>query len=94
MVVPCLLPGSTATVSELRLTYRTGAALLPRLMETCTRLGFRFRAVTVDRLPGRTDAAARVLFEVEGAADPGVLVSELFRHDGVIEVGTTSSGEE
>ncbi|WP_326580113.1 hypothetical protein [Actinacidiphila glaucinigra] len=59
-----LPPGATATVSELPLTYRTGTALLPRLTETCRRLGFRIREVRVDRLPGRTDAAARALFEV------------------------------
>lgn len=93
-LVPRLLPGATATVSELRLTYRTGTALLPRLMETCTRLGFRIREVRVERLPGRTDAAARVLLEVEGTADPGRLASELFRHDGVLEVGMTPSDEE
>ncbi|MFF7677541.1 hypothetical protein [Actinacidiphila glaucinigra] len=68
--MPRLLPGATASVSELRLTYRTGTALLPRLTETCTRLGFRIREVRADRLPGGTDAAARVLFQVEGTADP------------------------
>ncbi|MGW2347533.1 hypothetical protein [Actinacidiphila glaucinigra] len=69
-LVPRLVPGATASVCELRLTYRTGTGLLPWLMETCTRLGFRIREVRADRLPGGTDAAARVLFEVEGTADP------------------------
>jgi len=33
------------------MTYRTGTALLPRLIEMCTRRGFRIVQVKVDRLP-------------------------------------------
>ncbi|MFF0459098.1 MgtC/SapB family protein [Streptomyces mexicanus] len=74
-----------ATV-EVRLTYLTGRALLPRLMEACTRRGFRILEVRADRLPGQAGAAARVLLRLEGTADAGQLASELFHDEGVIDV--------
>ncbi|MFG3100030.1 MgtC/SapB family protein [Streptomyces sp. NPDC048182] len=83
------------TAFELRMTYRTGTALLPRLMETCTRQGFRILQVKVERLPGRTDAAAGVLLQLEGAGDTSRLTAELFQDEGVLELetGTTNDDE-
>ncbi|MDT0437384.1 MULTISPECIES: MgtC/SapB family protein [Streptomyces] len=86
-----LAPGSVTSSFEVRLTYRTGSALLPRLMQICTRRGFRILQVTVERLPGRTDDAARVLLGLEGSEDPTDLVAELFQDDGVIDVSVTAS---
>ncbi|MEW2293812.1 MgtC/SapB family protein [Streptomyces sp. NPDC006743] len=81
-----LTPGPVPATVEVRLTYLTGRALLPRLMEACTSRGFRILEVKADRLPGRTDAAARVLLRLEGTADAGRLASELFHEDGVVDV--------
>lgn len=89
-----LVPGAAAAASEARPTYRTGTALLPRLMQTCTRRGFRITQVEVERLPGRADDAARVLSQPEGAADPHAPASELFRHDGVPAVEPTSASDD
>ena len=89
-----MMPGAEAGSFEVRLTYRTGTALLPQLMETCTRRGFRIQEVKVDRLPERADPAARVLLRLEGAADAGQLTSELFQNDGVTEVELTAAGDE
>jgi putative Mg2+ transporter-C (MgtC) family protein len=89
-----MTPGADPATFEVRLTYRTGTALLPRLMETCTRRGFRIQEVKVDRLPERADPAARVLLRLEGAADAGQLTSELFQNDGVTEVELTAPGDE
>ncbi|MFJ9377062.1 MgtC/SapB family protein [Streptomyces sp. NPDC101455] len=89
-----MMPGAEAGAFEVRLTYRTGTALLPQLMETCTRRGFRIQEVKVDRLPERADPAARVLLRLEGAADAGQLTSELFRSEGVTEVELTAAGDE
>ncbi|WP_432166073.1 MgtC/SapB family protein [Streptomyces sp. bgisy031] len=79
---------------ELHMTYRTGTALLPQLMETCTQRGFRIVQVKVKRLPGRTDPAARVLIELEGTADTAQLTSELFQSDGVIDIALTASADD
>ncbi|MFG2606347.1 MgtC/SapB family protein [Streptomyces sp. NPDC048514] len=81
-----LIPGTAAAVFEARLTYRTGTALLPRLMQTCTRRGFRIVQFKVERLPGRTDDAARVLLELEGTDDPARLTAELFQDEGVLDI--------
>jgi putative Mg2+ transporter-C (MgtC) family protein len=89
-----MTPGADPATFEVRLTYRTGTALLPRLMETCTRRGFLIQEVKVDRLPERADPAARVLLRLEGAADAGQLTSELFQNDGVTEVELTAAGDE
>ncbi|WP_031227111.1 MgtC/SapB family protein [Streptomyces roseochromogenus] len=89
-----LIPETAATGFEARLTYRTGAALLPRLMETCTRRGFRIVQVKVERLPGRADDAARVLLGLEGAEDPTVLASELFHEEGVLDVEVSAAADD
>ncbi|MFQ6143446.1 MgtC/SapB family protein [Streptomyces seoulensis] len=92
------LSGRTVGVApravEVRLTYLTGRALLPRLMEACTRRGFRITEVKADRLPGRTDSAARVLLRLEGTADAGRLASELFQDDGVVDVELSLASED
>ncbi|MFF1450504.1 MgtC/SapB family protein [Streptomyces sp. NPDC058274] len=93
-LVARLSPATSATTSEIRLTYRTGAALLPRLMEQCTRRGFRILQVRVDRLPGGTDPAARVLLRLEGTADVGRLGSDLFQDEGVIDVDVTMEADD
>jgi putative Mg2+ transporter-C (MgtC) family protein len=89
-----LTPGATAGAFEARLTYRTGTALLPRLMQICTGRGFRILQVKVERLPGRTDDAARVLLELEGTGDPTQLASELFQDDGVIDVELSAAADD
>ncbi|MGW0085013.1 MgtC/SapB family protein [Streptomyces sp. NPDC003393] len=78
--------GGVPGTVEVRLTYLTGRALLPRLLEACTQRGFRILEVRADRLPGRTEAAARVLLRLEGTADAAQLASELFHDEGVIDV--------
>ncbi|GHI93856.1 MgtC/SapB family protein [Streptomyces olivaceus] len=89
-----LVPGAAASAVEARLTYLTGTALLPRLMETCTRRGFRIVQVKVERLPGRTEGAARVVLQLEGPDDTSGLASELFQDDGVIDVEMTSAADD
>ncbi|KOV60501.1 magnesium transporter MgtC [Streptomyces sp. MMG1121] len=89
-----LEPGTTAAAFEARLTYRTGTALLPRLMQACTQHGYRIVQVRVDRLPGRTDDAARVLLHLEGGADTARLTSELFHDEGVLEVEITAAADD
>ncbi|MGQ4482402.1 MgtC/SapB family protein [Streptomyces sp. SAS_276] len=89
-----LAPGVDPATFEVRLTYRTGTALLPQLMETCTRRGFRIQEVKVDRLPERADPAAQVLLRLEGTADAGQLTSELFQNDGVSEVELTAAADD
>ncbi|WP_172387881.1 MgtC/SapB family protein [Streptomyces sp. MNP-20] len=89
-----LLPRASGSAFELRMTYRTGTALLPQLMETCTRHGFRIDRVKVDRLPGGADPDARVLLALEGTADTGRLTAELFDRDDVIEVEVTAADDE
>ncbi|WP_234389933.1 hypothetical protein [Streptomyces sp. MMG1533] len=49
------MPGAVTIVVEVRLTYLTGRALLPRLLEICTRSGFRILQVRAERLPGRAE---------------------------------------
>ncbi|MFD8805773.1 MgtC/SapB family protein [Streptomyces sp. NPDC059597] len=84
----------TPSAYELHMTYRTGTALLPRLMETCTQRGFRILQVKVERLPGQTDPAAHVLLELEGMGDTGELASELFQDPGVIDVALNASTDD
>jgi len=88
------VPGTAATTVEVRLTYLTGRALLPRLLETCTRSGFRILQVRAERLPGRTELAARVLLELEGSAETGRLASELFESEGVLDVEMSTGDDE
>ncbi|POX49471.1 MgtC/SapB family protein [Streptomyces sp. Ru72] len=89
-----LMPDRAPSVFELRMTYRTGTALLPRLMEICTRRGFRILQVKVDRLPGSTDPAARVLLELEGTTDTGRLTAELFENEGVLDGEMTAATDD
>ncbi|MCS0604861.1 MgtC/SapB family protein [Streptomyces sp. LP11] len=89
-----LIPGTAAATFEARLTYRTGTALLPRLLETCTGRGFRIVQLKVERLPGRTDDAARVVLELEGTDDPTRLTSELFQAEGVLDVEMTAATDD
>ncbi|MEZ7007596.1 MgtC/SapB family protein [Streptomyces sp. AD55] len=85
---------TVTTTVELRITYLIGQALLPQLMETCTRRGFRILRVTADRLPGRTDSAARVLLRLEGTGDAVRLTSDLFQADGVLDADMNVAAEE
>ncbi|MEU0072925.1 MgtC/SapB family protein [Streptomyces sp. NPDC006332] len=89
-----LVPGTATNTFEARLTYRTGTALLPRLMQICTRRGFRILQVKVERLPAHTDNAARVLLELDGTQDPAHLASELFEDEGVIDVEITAATDD
>lgn len=90
-----VVPSPAPSVVELHLTCRTGSALLPRLMETCAQRGFSILQVKVQRLPGRTDSAARGPLELEASADTGQLTSALFQNDCVIELArSASSGDE
>ncbi|MFF8027413.1 hypothetical protein ACFZDJ_41205 [Streptomyces sp. NPDC007896] len=88
------MPGTTATTFALRMTCRTGAALLPRLMGTCTGRSFRILLVKVERLPGRTDPAVHVLLQLESTGDARRLTSELFPDDGVLEIETTAAADD
>ena len=99
-----LSAGTPAVQSEVRLRYRTGAALLPQLMETCTRKGFRILQVRVDRLPraGEDEAdaeetghgtTARVLLRLEGTADVRRLAAEMFQTGGVLGVDVSMTPE-
>jgi putative Mg2+ transporter-C (MgtC) family protein len=89
-----LMPDTASAAYELRMTYRTGTALLPQLLETCTRNGFRLTQIRVDRLPDRTDPAARVLLSLEGTADITRLTTELFHEDGVIGLDVNPSRDD
>jgi putative Mg2+ transporter-C (MgtC) family protein len=102
-----LSAGPAEEVSELRLRYRTGAALLPRLMEMSTGRGFRILQVRVDRLPtdGEGPQAedepereegrgiARVLMRLEGAGDVRQLAADIFHTDGVLGVEASLQSE-
>lgn len=94
-----LSAGKAPVQSTLQLRYRTGAALLPRLMEMCTDRGFRILGVRVDRLPRPPEEAgeaegeepfvhvedtARVLLRLEGTADVRQMASEMFHTPGVL----------
>jgi putative Mg2+ transporter-C (MgtC) family protein len=93
-----LSKGPSATESTVRLRYRTGAALLPQLMEMCTSRGFRILAVRVDRVPRAeaeeaegavTEDSARVLLRLEGTADVRQLASQMFHTAGVLGMDVT-----
>lgn len=91
-----LSAGPSSAQSEVRLRYRTGAALLPRLMEMCTSRGFRILQVRVDSLPwseeeeepeqGGLEDTARVLLRLEGTADVRRLAVEMFQTAGVLDM--------
>lgn len=89
-IIARLSPSTSASTSEVRFTYLTGAALLPRLMETCTGRGFRILEVQIDRLPRETDGGdARVLLRLEGKGDARELATDLFDTDGVLAIDVT-----
>ncbi|MCM3263459.1 MgtC/SapB family protein [Streptomyces thermoviolaceus] len=89
-----LSAATTPATVELRLTYLTGQALLPQLMQLCTRRGFRILEVRADRLPRHAGAAAQVLLRLEGTADAGRLASELFQDENVLDVQLRLGEEE
>lgn len=82
-----LRPGVAAAEVEVRLTYRTGRALLPRLLEMCTQGGFRILQVRAQDVPQEGGPTARVLLRLEGRGDAGRLTSQLFEVDGVLDAG-------
>lgn len=97
--------GPSTTQPTIRLTYRTGLTLLPRLLEECTGQGFRILQVRADRLPhdrqgteavaDATDAdTARVLLRLSGREDrTRRLTAALFRADGVLSVDVLADPE-
>lgn len=106
LVAARLSTGPTLRESTVRLRYRTGESLLPRLMEICTDRGFRILGVSVDRVPRPEEGAvveragaettARVALRLEGTADVRELASEIFGTEGVLgmEVSTDSDPDE
>jgi putative Mg2+ transporter-C (MgtC) family protein len=100
-----LTRGPSTSQPTIRLTYRTGMTLLPRLMEECTTQGFRITQVTVDQMPqeriGRETAAetteagtARVVLRLAGREDRTQrLVSALSHTDGVLTVDVSTDAE-
>jgi putative Mg2+ transporter-C (MgtC) family protein len=101
LVAARLSVGPTTAESTVRLRYRTGAALLPQLMEMCTTRGFRILAVRVDRVPRPgeepgeaerpgTEETARVLLRLEGTGDVRQLASQLFHTAGVLGMDVTT----
>ena len=96
--------GPSAVQSEVRLRYRTGVSLLPRLMEMCTGRGFRILQVKVDRPDGAAPDdepaehpvagdVARVLLRLEGVPDVRELASEMFETAGVLGVDVSVEPE-
>ncbi|MFJ9346432.1 MgtC/SapB family protein [Streptomyces sp. NPDC101237] len=84
--------GPTPAAVELHMTCRTGNAVVPRLMQTCTQLGFRILQIRVQQKPGQTDPV-RVLLELDGNADTSGLATELLQNDGVIDLALRPSAE-
>ncbi|MEU1307698.1 MgtC/SapB family protein [Streptomyces cinnamoneus] len=84
--------GSTERV-ELSLSYRTRRGLLGRVLELCTKSGFRVMDVQVDAEAGAGDGAkgkgkeAGVVLGLEGKGSAHPLVEELTDWDGIIGVG-------
>ncbi|UNO43070.1 MgtC/SapB family protein [Streptomyces sp. MST-110588] len=87
-----VLPAPAEGRIELRLTYRSHSGLLGRMLETCTRSGFRVTDVQVE--PGSGDGSgyddgdrgrvpAEVLLALEGPGSAHPLVEELSELDGV-----------
>jgi putative Mg2+ transporter-C (MgtC) family protein len=103
-----LSKGPESVQSTVGLRYRTGAALLPRLMEMCTARGFRILAVKVDRLPRaaveaekarrrgtavRVEDTAHVVLRLEGTADVQRLASEMFQTPGVVGMDVSTESD-
>ncbi|GAA2079444.1 hypothetical protein GCM10009801_36990 [Streptomyces albiaxialis] len=81
--------GPASVRPTLRLTYRTGLTLLPRLMEECTAQGFRILHVRAEEAEG--DGASRVLLLLAGREDrTRRLAAALFRTEGVLTVDLSS----
>ncbi|MBT2383603.1 MgtC/SapB family protein [Streptomyces sp. ISL-11] len=89
-----MVPGDRV---ELRLSYRTRRGLLGRVLELCTKRGFRVTDVHIEPDPaadtrekGRCKEAGVVLsLEGKGSAYP--LVEELMDWDGILGVGVRSA---
>ena len=90
--------GPSSAQPTIRLTYRTGTSLLPRLLEQSTLQGFRIVQVRVEKGPhdgedtGSADATtAHVLLRLDGREDRVQrLTSELFRTEGVLSVDVSA----
>ncbi|MEU7137755.1 MgtC/SapB family protein [Streptomyces sp. NPDC046261] len=84
--------GSTERV-ELSLSYRTRRGLLGRVLELCTKSGFRVMDVQVDAEAGAGDGPkskgkeAGVVLSLEGKRSAHPLVEELTDWDGITGVG-------
>ena len=84
--------GPASVRPTLRLTYRTGLTLLPRLMEECTAQGFRILQVRAEEAEG--EEAARVLLQLSGREDRARrLAATLFATDGVLSVDLAADPE-
>ncbi|SCK57767.1 putative Mg2+ transporter-C (MgtC) family protein [Streptomyces sp. WMMB 322] len=103
LVAARLSTGPGLTESTVRLRYRTGEALLPRLMEMCTNRGFHILGVSVERLPRFEEVSeaeraharetARVALRLEGKADVRTLASEMFHTAGVLGMEVTTDSD-
>ncbi|MEV4442746.1 MgtC/SapB family protein [Streptomyces sp. NPDC049577] len=75
---------------ELRLSYRARRGVLPRVLELCTRSGFRVTDVQIDSL-ARPDAGrpkeAGVVLTLEGRGPAHPLAEELADWDSILGVG-------
>ncbi|MFG3256812.1 MgtC/SapB family protein [Streptomyces sp. NPDC048172] len=91
------LSRSPATVRPtLRLTYRTGRSLLPRLMEECTAQGFRILQVRAEETGDEAEGegSSRVLLLLAGREDRTQrLTASLFRTEGVLTVDLAADPE-
>ncbi|MGW8380881.1 MgtC/SapB family protein [Streptomyces sp. ODS28] len=87
--------GPATSEPTIRLTYRTGLSLLPRLMEECTTQGFRILQVSVeDREPDQEAGVARVILRLSGREDRTQrLTAALFRTEGVQSVDLSADVE-
>ncbi|OEV27788.1 magnesium transporter MgtC [Streptomyces nanshensis] len=104
LVANHLFAERAAKESTVRLRYRTGAALLPQLMEMCTDRDFRILGVRVDRVPrpagepgggerpGAEDTA-HVVLRLEGTGDVRQLASEMFHTAGVLGMDVTPDSD-
>ncbi|WP_031520909.1 MgtC/SapB family protein [Streptomyces sp. NRRL F-5123] len=86
--------------SDLRISYQVGTGVLARVLERCTRAGFRVVEVHVNRAPwadredGRAAAggAAEVELSIEGSGDVPLLVTDLSEMEGVVGVSSPAEG--
>ncbi|MFC5720102.1 MgtC/SapB family protein [Streptomyces gamaensis] len=75
---------------ELRLSYRTHRGLLGRVLELCTKRGFRVTDVHIDSAPNGEGPSADVVLSLEGKGSAHPLVEELAHWDGIVGVGLRS----